>query len=208
MSFAELLATPGVQEECALRSRFGFLAFHGGDLERMTDHIATEAAERAGASLYAVVQPVGSRRHLPSTSVTPEASAVLRQFLAHVDVVVAVHGYGRQGLWNHLLLGGRNRGLAAHLASHLRAELPGYQVVEEIETLPKDLRGLHPANPVNLPAQAGVQLELPPRVRGLTPYWCNTPRRNGRVPDTDALILALAAAASAPYRQRPFVIRG
>ena len=37
--------------------RFGFLAFHGGSLERMTDVVATEAADASGASLYAVLQP-------------------------------------------------------------------------------------------------------------------------------------------------------
>jgi phage replication-related protein YjqB (UPF0714/DUF867 family) len=28
----ELLAHPGVEETCTLRSRFGILAFHGGNL--------------------------------------------------------------------------------------------------------------------------------------------------------------------------------
>ena len=37
---SELLASPGVREESVLRSRFGFMAFHGGALEEMTDVIA------------------------------------------------------------------------------------------------------------------------------------------------------------------------
>ena len=54
-----------------LRSRFGLMAFHGGNLERGTDVIAAAAAERAGASLYAVRQPPGLRWHMPSVAVRP-----------------------------------------------------------------------------------------------------------------------------------------
>ena len=57
--FADLLAAPGVEEIMILRGQFGFMAYHGGALEAMTDVIAAAAAERAGASLYAVVQPEG-----------------------------------------------------------------------------------------------------------------------------------------------------
>ena len=42
--FDELLRHPGVTEESELRSRFGFLAFHGGSLERGTAEIAANAA--------------------------------------------------------------------------------------------------------------------------------------------------------------------
>src|SRR5512139_1592313 len=51
-SLSELLAHPGVSEATVLRSRFGFLAIHGGGLEQMTDAIAQRAADAAGASLY------------------------------------------------------------------------------------------------------------------------------------------------------------
>ena len=36
-TFGELLSTDGVVEVSELRSRFGFCAFHGGNLERLTD---------------------------------------------------------------------------------------------------------------------------------------------------------------------------
>ena len=50
--------------------------------------------------------------------------------------------------------------------------LPAYEVVDDIDLIPKDLRGLHQDNPVNVPLHAGVQLELPPRVRGASPmFW-------------------------------------
>ena len=162
----ELLAHPGVEETCTLRSRFGILAFHGGNLERGTDTIAAAAAARAGASLYAVSQPSDLRWHVPSVAFDPAASPELARFVSHVETAVAIHGYGREGMWNTLLVGGRNRPLAAHLAHALRATLgDGFTVVDDVPAIPERLRGLDPRNPVNLPRFAGAQLELPPRVR-------------------------------------------
>src|SRR5215216_1032606 len=107
----ELLAIPGVREHVELRSRFGFMAIHGGDLELSTDRIAATAAEQAGASYYGVVYPVGLDRHLASAQYRREESAALARFLDHVDAVVSIHGYGREGLRTSLLLGGGNRTL-------------------------------------------------------------------------------------------------
>ena len=107
--------TPGSRRSCALRSSFGFMAFHGGSLEQMTDDIAVAAAELGGASVYAVVQPPGFRWHLPSTQIDPAHSAALTAFLDHVDVAVAVHGFGRQDMFTTLLLGGQNRELGRHV---------------------------------------------------------------------------------------------
>ena len=194
--FAELLATPGVEEVLELRSRFGFLAFHGGSLERVTDVVARAAADRSGASCYAVLQPPGLRWHLPSTRFTPVASPALARFLDHVEVAVAVHGYGRRGRWTSLLLGGSNRSLAAHVGGSLAAALPDHHVVTDLDRIPPELRGLHAANPVNLPAAGGTQLELPPRVRGLTPHWAER-SGPGLPPPTEALVAALAGAAAA-----------
>lgn len=188
----ELLAHPGVEERCTLGSRFGLLAFHGGNLERGTDLIATEAAARSGASLYTVVQPPDLRWHIPSVEFRPERSEALAAFVAHVDVAVAVHGYGRDGLWTTLLLGGRNRELAAALAVALRERLgTGFDVLDELEAIPAELRGVHPRNPVNLPTGGGVQLELPPRVRRGTGAPTFDPAYEA------AVIEALAAVASA-----------
>lgn len=204
--FDELLNQPGVTEQLELRSRFGFLAFHGGSLEEGTDVVASAAADAARASLWAVRQPDDLRWHVPSTAVSPEHSAALVAFLDHVEVAVAVHGFGRKGYWTSLLVGGRNRALAAHVAGHLRPALPGYEVVDDLDRVPTELRGVHPANPVNLPLGGGAQLELPPRVRGMGPFWDGHPdRRAGRlVPPTAALIEALAAAAESwPAGQDP-----
>ncbi len=101
MDLAELLTMPGVREECILRSSVGFLALHGGSQDRGTDQIAQRAAEAAGASYYAIVQPPGLRVHLTSRLHDPDHSARLRTFLAHVDVAISLHGFGRDGfaLW-------------------------------------------------------------------------------------------------------------
>lgn len=194
IGFAELLATDGVEEHFERRGRFGFMAYHGGALEVMTDVIAGLAAERSGASYYGVHQPPGMRTHISSTRVQPEESETLASFLDHVEVVVTVHGFGRRGFFTSLLLGGRNRELAAHLADPLRARLPAYDVVTDLDRIPSGLRGLHPRNPVNLPAGGGVQIELPPRVRGSSPLWWDW--EHGLTPHTEALVDGLAEAAA------------
>ena len=193
-TFADLLATPGVEEHCELRGTFGFMAYHGGQLEEMTDVIASAAAEACGASYYGVLQPKGLDWHIPSTRVTPEHSATLAGFLAHVEVVITVHGYGRRGYFTTLLVGGGNRELADHVGAALRPRLPAYEVATDLERIPAELRGLHAANPVNLPPRKGVQIELPPRVRGTTPLFWDW-EGPGPSPHTQRLIDGLAEAA-------------
>lgn len=195
MRFASLLAQPGVVEHVELRSSFGFMAFHGGNLERMTDEIALVAAERADASVYCVVQPFPMREHLPSNQVRREESSKLASFLDHVEHVIAIHGYGREGFWTSLLLGGAERELASTCAGHLRAHLPEFHAIDDLGHIPAELRGMHPDNPVNRARRGGVQLELPPRVRGLTPHAGAMDRIDGRIPWTNALIEALVATA-------------
>ncbi len=194
MRFAQLLATPGVHEESVLRSTFGFMAFHGGNLERVTDDIARTAAERSGSSYYGVIQDYPLREHLPSIEVNPRSSPVLAAFVAHVDIVIAIHGYGRDGLWTSILLGGTNRELACVVAQVLSPMLPGYTVLDDLDAIPKELRGLHPQNPVNLPRLGGVQIELPPRIRGLTPQAASMERIDGRIAPTNDFISALVEA--------------
>ena len=213
---AELLAEPGVEEICELRSRFGFMAFHGGSLEVVTDAIAIDAAEAAGASVYAIRQPRTLRWHIPSKELDPCQSDAMQAFLEHVDVVVAIHGwgsdgvtadprpstmyeaaplrFGRDGQDRPLLLGGRNRDLARTLGARLREALPAYDVVDDLDEIPSHVRGMHRRNPVNRPRRAGVQLELPPRVRGLPPFW-ERERWGRNCPDTQTLIATLASGA-------------
>lgn len=191
-SLSELLGDPEVTETSLLRSRFGFLAIHGGGLERMTDVIAQRAAEAAGASLYIVGHPEDYPHHLPSVRYRAAESDRLAEFLGHVDVVVSVHGYGRAGRGTELLAGGGNRGLAQHLARCVA--IPGYRVVTDLGRIPAELRGLHPDNPVNQARGGGAQLELPSRVRGLGPR-SQPPEDNGLTVATATLIAGLAAAA-------------
>ena len=192
--FAELLGRPGVSEVLQLRSKFGFMAFHGGWLEEITDDIAITAAERSGASVYACLQGPDDQWHLPSHHFDPADSAVLAAFLDHVDVVVAVHGFGSPRLLRAVLLGGRNRTLAAHVAVHLIGRLPHYEILHRLDDIPRTLSGQHPRNPCNLASEGGVQIELPPRIRGKSPMWTGF-GGPGRVPHHEALIEGLAAAA-------------
>ena len=107
--FRQLLDTHGVREVCELRSKVGFMAYHGGSLEEVTDVIAARAAAACGASYYGVLQPPDLKWHIPSHHVTPDHSPTLQAFLDHVEVVITVHGYGRDGMWTTVLLGGQNR---------------------------------------------------------------------------------------------------
>ena len=199
ISFADLLATRGVEESCEIRSPLiGFMAYHGGELEKVTDIVAAEAAARSGASYYGVTQAFDPIHHIASTRITPKASETLARFFEHVDTVITIHGYGLKTMWKALLLGGQNRALAHHFADHLRPALPDYDIVDELDEIPKRLRGQHPQNPVNLTRKQGVQLELPPTVRWNVEgrHWSDF-GDSGRAPDTEALIAALAQAASA-----------
>jgi phage replication-related protein YjqB (UPF0714/DUF867 family) len=187
----EFLDFPGVEERSVLRSRFGFLALHGG-LEQGTAEIAAAAAESSGASLYAVVQPDDLKWHVPSLHFDPEHSGELATFLEHVDVVVSIHGYGglrgSDDRWITALVGGGNRAMAADLAMRLREALPPYRFVDDVDRMPSDLRGVHRANPVNRTRGGGVQIELPPRLR--------------RDPDGSTLVAALTEFARSAVQQR------
>ncbi len=197
--FRELLARPEVRERCELRARFGLMAFHGGNLERVTDVVASEVARRTRASFYAVLQEPPLRIHVASTAFDPAHSDKLSRFLGHVDAVITIHGYGhRPGLRHHLLVGGRNRNLAQHVTAHLRDGIPDrYPVLDELARIPVDLRGQHARNPVNRPLFQGAQIELPPSIR-----WNR--REKGwsdhqgvsRAPDVDRLIEALTRAVT------------
>lgn len=156
-------------EDLDLGSRVGFLAIHGG-LEPGTAEVAQAAARGAGASYYTVQQPDDLKWHIPTHTIDPGEAPRLAAFLDHVDVVVSVHGYWRADLRMAVLVGGANRELAAELGPLLRDALPEYEIVDDLDAIPVDLRGVHPANLVNLSRGGGVQLELPHPVRAVGPY--------------------------------------
>jgi phage replication-related protein YjqB (UPF0714/DUF867 family) len=188
MDLAELLALPGVEEDFVPRSAIGFMALHGGSQDRGTHEIASRAAQLAGASYYAIVQPSGLRVHLTSRRHNPDHSQRLRAFLRHVEIAISVHGFGRDafGLRIHpeqglviepygperrgrqtgplrgIILGGRNAELLDLARRLFRDRFAGYRVADERIRL-----GFHPNNPVNLTSAQGVQIELPPGLRGI-----------------------------------------
>jgi len=194
---ADLLQSPGVTETSQLRGRLGFMAYHGGALEKVTDIVASEAAKRSGASYYGVIQTLDPMTHIASTRVSPADSPALAAFLDHVDVVISMHGYGREDKRRTLLLGGQNRELASFVAKRLRRGIGAYEVEDDLSRIPTELAGQHPANPVNLPRDQGVQIELPPVIRWhFTGWHWSDFGDHGRAPDTERLIVSLADAAS------------
>jgi phage replication-related protein YjqB (UPF0714/DUF867 family) len=144
--------------------------------------------------LYTVVQPDDFRWHIPSHLVDPDASAALHRFLGHIEVAIALHGYGREGRWRQILCGGSNRQVATTLAAAIEAGVPGYTAVADLDDIPRELRGLHPLNPVNLPVAGGVQVELPPGARGCVPPGLPKPL----VPVAGLVDALVTAAASWP----------
>ncbi len=165
--------------------------------------IARRAAEQAGASYYAIVQPSGLRVHLTSRLHDPDHSLQLRAFLEHVDVALSVHGFGRDsfafwldrdrglviepygpairgrqtGPLRGIIVGGLNTQLLSAARQLFRHRFDGYHVADERVRL-----GFHPDNPVNLPSAHGVQIEIPPGLRGIGDFGdiCRSPIRRGR----------------------------
>ena len=67
-------------------------------------------------------------------------------------------------------------------------------MVTDLDAIPRELRGLHPDNPVNRVRGGGAQLELSPRVRGISPR-SGMPGDDGLSPATSALVQGLVRAA-------------
>lgn len=160
--FAELIATEGVREIHRPGSHIGVMAIHGG-IEEGTAVIAESVAVSTGASLYAVVQPDDLWWHVPSTRYDPADSPRLAEFIGSISTAISLHGYGQPGLEGTALLGGNNRSLAQAIAAEFAAA--GIAAIADVDEIPKRLRGTHHRNPVNLPPDSGVQIELPMELR-------------------------------------------
>ena len=101
--------------------------------------------------------------------------------------------FDNEHLFHSVLLGGRNRALARHIAAHARFVLPKYTFHHDLADIPKELAGQHRRNPVNLPRRHGVQIELPPTIRWHYDQWGWSDHGEvGRAPQVDTLIAALA----------------
>ncbi len=217
IDLAGLLALPGVEEVCELRSAVGFMALHGGSQDRGTHEIASRAAEQSGASYYAIVQPRDVRVHLTSRLHDPGHSPAMQAFLDHVDVAISVHGFGRDSFSFHvesgthpviepygpalrgrqtgplrgIIVGGLNAPLVDAASRLLCERLPGYHAGSEHVRL-----GFHPRNPVNLPSAHGVQIELPPALRGIGDLGEDlVPCDDGIVTEVVAVLVELANRA-------------
>jgi phage replication-related protein YjqB (UPF0714/DUF867 family) len=197
------------------------MALHGGSQDRGTDQIARRAADRCGASYYAIVQPQRLRVHLTSRLHNPEHSVLFSRFLAHVRVAISVHGFGRdsfavwvdptrglviepygparlnqqQNALTGIIVGGLNEGLVRQARTLLTAHLPGFTAADERIRL-----GFHPENPVNLPPEKGVQIELPPGLRGIGAYGEHLTPDPASVPEGLISALVELAQAAAPTR--------
>ena len=185
-------ASPASMEHCELRSPFGFMAYHGGALEREDRPHRPAAADAAGASLYVVDAARPDPAHFPSIHVRRAESPALHAFFEHVDVVVTVHGYGRDGLFTSLLLGGRNRRLAD--ARRRRAAPPPCRPTRSSPTSTRSPRAARPAS--RQPGQpaaptAACRSSCRRACRGLGPRWADW-TGDGFVPPAAALVDALA----------------
>ena len=84
----------------------------------------------------------------------------------------------------------RNCSTAARTLLHRRFEC--YHVADERVRL-----GFHPDNPVNLPSAHGVQVELPPGLRGIGDFGeALIPRQDGVVTEVVAALAEMATRAS------------
>ena len=91
-----------------------------------------------------------------------------------------------------VIVGGRNPDLLDAARRLLRDRFAGYHVADERVRL-----GFHPDNPVNLPSAAGIQIELPPGLRGIGDFGeCLVPAEDGLVAETIAALVELANLAS------------
>jgi phage replication-related protein YjqB (UPF0714/DUF867 family) len=176
----------------------GLLALHGSN-EGGTAELARSVAERCGATSLVLTQPgVPEPVHIPSPRMAVEHCALLRDFLAHVSLVVSLHGHMRHTAPRAIFLGGGNRPAARLVADELAALRPDFDPVTDLDEIPVALRGLHPRNPVNLARRGGVQVELPLAARTRRGGWAPG------VPDTppqsvvDALAKAVESLTAMP----------
>jgi phage replication-related protein YjqB (UPF0714/DUF867 family) len=165
------------------------------------------------------------RVHLTSRLHDPAHSRTLRSFLQHVVIAISVHGFGRDGfsVWvDHahrlvlepygparrgrqtgplrgIIVGGLNGDLLDTARRVLHDRFPGYHVADERVRL-----GFHPDNPANLPSRHGIQIELPPGLRGIGDFGEHpVPSADGLVPEVVAALVELAETAGELIRLPP-----
>lgn len=92
-----------------------------------------------------------------------------------------------------IIVGGLHAELLDAARELFGQRIAGYQVADERVRL-----GFHPDNPVNLPPAQGVQVELPPGLRGIGEFGeVLVPREDGIVNEVVAALAELAERATA-----------
>ena len=109
--------------------------------------------------------------------------------------VVELYGPARRGMQTGplrgIIVGGRNAALLDTARRVLHDRFTGYHVADERVRL-----GFHPDNPVNLPSQHGIQIELPPGLRGIGDFGEHLePGQSGMVVETMAALVELSHRA-------------
>ena len=88
-------------------------------------------------------------------------------------------------------MGGQNADLLQAARLLLAERFEGYRVADERVRL-----GFHPDNPVNLPSGRGIQIELPPGLRGIGEFGDQLePRQDGVVTEVVTALVELADRA-------------
>jgi hypothetical protein len=92
-----------------------------------------------------------------------------------------------------IIVGGLNAELLEAARLLFTDRFDGYRVADERVRL-----GFHPANPVNLPSGRGIQIELPPGLRGIGAFGEQfVPSQDGVVTEVVAALVELAGTAAA-----------
>jgi hypothetical protein len=98
---------------------------------------------------------------------------------------------GQTGPLRGIILGGGNADLLGSARDLLRGRFAGYHLADGRVRL-----GFHPDNPVKLPSARGVQIELPPGLRGIGDFGDHlVPRQDQMVTDVIAAFVELADRA-------------
>jgi hypothetical protein len=96
-----------------------------------------------------------------------------------------------------IIVGGRNAELLDAARGLFEDRFAGYHVAGERIRL-----GFDPSNPVNLPASHGVQIELPPGLRGIGDFGEQLlPSKDGIVTEVVAALVELANRADRLCRE-------
>ncbi len=167
--FKRVLKDPAVREVFLPGNSVGIFAPHGGGIEPGTEEIARAVAQATGATLYVLSakRPTNNGAlHVTSTEMIAGISQKLDQAVAASKVAISIHGHGRTVGGGVVYVSGLADDAVQLVAGALKHALKGaYEVVDDADSIPDDLAGLHKDNLVNRVPRKGVQLELPRALR-------------------------------------------